>query len=73
MVERFVPQRIDDRAGVLRRFVGMTDVTNALDGVPSEEASRRHVFARFDAWIAADAPQGGDVVELRTAEFRRRM
>jgi hypothetical protein len=58
MLERLVPQRIGDRIAVLQRFVGLADMTNALDGVPAADESRQKVAAKFTEWIAtAAAPE----------------
>jgi hypothetical protein len=55
MIERFVPQRLVERAAILKRFVSMADNANALHGMESDEAARRRALARFDAWMAAPA------------------
>ncbi|MEX1128519.1 MAG: hypothetical protein WEB50_08145 [Vicinamibacterales bacterium] len=55
MFERLIPQRIADRAAVLRRFIAMAHVANALDGIVSQEPSRQNVMARFSEWMSAPA------------------
>ncbi len=51
MLERLVPQRISERIAVLQRFVGIADMTNALDGLPPADESRQKVAAKFNDWI----------------------
>jgi hypothetical protein len=61
VVERLLPLKIVERAAVLRRFVGMADMANALDGRPSEERSRQRVVASFDAWIDAEPDEPSEL------------
>jgi hypothetical protein len=55
MLERFLPQRIDERIAILQRFVAMADTANALDPLRLDEARRQRVTARFSEWMATSA------------------
>jgi hypothetical protein len=59
MLERFAPLRIGERVAILRRFVGIADTANALDGDPSGESARQRVLSRFNEWLA-EPPASGD-------------
>jgi hypothetical protein len=64
LVERIVPNRSVERAAILRRFVSMADTANALDGLPSDEASRARVVGAFDAWIDGPSDDAGAVAPV---------
>jgi hypothetical protein len=61
MLERLLPQRIDERIAILQRFVGMADTANALDPLRLEEARRQRVAVRFSEWMATSPATPGAV------------